>query len=270
MLCMKFDDITSLKLKVRRNGDRTSLDAKHEAAIRKWNKLVWFSKVPDWFTDSWVSDWSTGSWNSDWSIIYNVFWKPFPDSALYDHFLTKLNDKIIKYGEEKMLEDLKTLQGKIQSPYSFLRIIQNKMKPTKRSVLIITNKCLVMLGFLELSWRKMPHQNAIRLETQFNFTLLCLKEIIRGYFPVLKTAVLLVCGRERKSTSRFVYPISFIWPFFQMSWGEVKFGDDLRETQKLQLKRKRKLIQPKMEDLINRLKEEQIKILGKEAVENSK
>ena len=52
MLCMKFDDITSLKLKVRRNGDRTSLDAKHEAAIRKWNKLVWFSKVPDWFTDS--------------------------------------------------------------------------------------------------------------------------------------------------------------------------------------------------------------------------
>jgi len=55
-----------------------------------------------------------------------------------------------------------------------------------------------------------------------------------------------------------------------MSWGEVKFGDDLRETQKLQLKRKRKLIQPKMEDLINRLKEEQIKILGKEAVENSK
>ena len=43
MLCMKFDDITSLKLKVRRNGDRTSLDAKHEAAIRKWNKLVWFS-----------------------------------------------------------------------------------------------------------------------------------------------------------------------------------------------------------------------------------
>ena len=57
---------------------------------------------------------------------------------------------------------------------------------------------------------------------------------------------------------------------FQMSWGEVKFGDDLRETQKLQLKRKRKLIQPKMEDLISRLKEEQIKILGKEAVENSK
>ena len=61
-----------------------------------------------------------------------------------------------------------------------------------------------------------------------------------------------------------------VYRIFQMSWGEVKFGDDLRETQKLQLKRKRKLIQPKMEDLINRLKEEQIKILGKEAVENSK
>ena len=58
MLCMKFDDITSLKLKVRRNGDRTSLDAKHEAAIRKWNKLVWFSKAPDWSTDSRDSDWS--------------------------------------------------------------------------------------------------------------------------------------------------------------------------------------------------------------------
>ena len=105
MLCMKFDDITSLKLKVRRNGDRTSLDAKHEAAIRKWNKLVWFS-------------------NSIWLVqrfpilslanCLKGIWKPFLDSALYDHFLTKLNDKIIKYGEEKMLEDLKTLQGKIE------------------------------------------------------------------------------------------------------------------------------------------------------------
>ena len=133
MLCMKFDDITSLKLKVRRNGDRTSLDAKHEAAIRKWNKLVWFSKVPDWFTDSWVSDWSTGSWNSDWSIIYNVFWKPFPDSALYDHFLTKLNDKIIKYGEEKMLEDLKTLQGEewICPPISSKQSFRTKWSPPK-------------------------------------------------------------------------------------------------------------------------------------------
>ena len=77
----------------------------------------------------------------------------------------------------------------------------------------------------------------------------------------------------RQNAIRLVQPIftRFLHStVFQMSWGEVKFGDDLRETQKLQLKRKRKLIQPKMEDLINRLKEEQIKILGKEAVENSK
>lgn len=164
MLCMKFDDITSLKLKVRRNGDRTSLDAKHEAAIRKWNKL---------------------------------------DSALYDHFLTKLNDKIIKYGEEKMLEDLKTLQE------------QNEAHQ---------KKCVD-------HYEQMPGNAWIS------------RIIMKKNAPPK-------CNK--------------------MSWGEVKFGDDLRETQKLQLKRKRKLIQPKMEDLITRLKEEQIKILGKEAVENSK
>lgn len=54
-----------------------------------------------------------------------------------------------------------------------------------------------------------------------------------------------------------------------MSWGEVMFGDYLRKSQEKTMKRKLKAIQPRMEDLISGMKEDQIKIIGKEAVKYS-
>jgi len=54
-----------------------------------------------------------------------------------------------------------------------------------------------------------------------------------------------------------------------MSWGEVLFGDHLRMTQATIMKAKMKAIQPVMEDLISGMRDEQVKILGKEAVKYS-
>ena len=72
MLCMKWDDIKSLKLKVRRDSDRTMLDAKYQKQIRNWNRL---------------------------------------DSALYDYFLAKLEKKIDLYGREEMAKHVQDLVG---------------------------------------------------------------------------------------------------------------------------------------------------------------
>ena len=73
--CMSIDDLKSLKLKVRKDADRTSLDAAHQTMIRNWNKL---------------------------------------DSALYDHFLEVHNKKVDEYGREKMATELKLLEGKVE------------------------------------------------------------------------------------------------------------------------------------------------------------
>ena len=56
---------------------------------------------------------------------------------------------------------------------------------------------------------------------------------------------------------------------FQMSWGEVMFGDHLRSAQSKTMKSKMRAIQPQMSDLVDLLKQEQIKILGSEAVKFS-
>lgn len=54
----------------------------------------------------------------------------------------------------------------------------------------------------------------------------------------------------------------------KMSLGEVSFSDTLREVQKksVNTKKKIKLIQPMMDELLENLKKEQIKVLGKDAV----
>ena len=72
---MSIDDLKSLKLKVRKDADRSSLDAAHQTMIRNWNKL---------------------------------------DSALYDHFLEVHNKKVDEYGREKMATELKLLEGKVE------------------------------------------------------------------------------------------------------------------------------------------------------------
>jgi hypothetical protein len=55
-----------------------------------------------------------------------------------------------------------------------------------------------------------------------------------------------------------------------MSWGEVSFGDFLRKSQNLRMKSKMKAIQSDMNDLIEGLKIEQIKVLGKDAIQPGK
>ena len=72
--CMTLDDIKSLKLKVRKDADRSDLDPAHQTMIRQWNKL---------------------------------------DSALYDHFLKVHNQMVDQYGREKMAADLKQLEGSL-------------------------------------------------------------------------------------------------------------------------------------------------------------
>ena len=81
-----------------------------------WNKLFTLESCALSNSPKIALPWSSKKGLPDSKSLLISSRKPFLDSALYDHFLTKLNDKIIKYGEEKMLEDLKTLQGKIQSP----------------------------------------------------------------------------------------------------------------------------------------------------------
>ena len=71
---MSLDDIKSLKLKVRKDADRSDLDPAHQTMIRQWNKL---------------------------------------DSALYDHFLKVHNQMVDQYGREKMAADLKQLEGSL-------------------------------------------------------------------------------------------------------------------------------------------------------------
>ena len=51
-----------------------------------------------------------------------------------------------------------------------------------------------------------------------------------------------------------------------MSWGEVKYGDEIRKVQKKRLKHKIKSVQKTNSELIEKLQEEQMKILGREAV----
>jgi len=69
--CMSMDDLKSLKLKVRKDADRSDLDPAHQTMIRNWNKL---------------------------------------DAALYDHFLAVHNRLVDEYGREKMATELVELE----------------------------------------------------------------------------------------------------------------------------------------------------------------
>ena len=53
-----------------------------------------------------------------------------------------------------------------------------------------------------------------------------------------------------------------------MSWGEVKLGDEIRKVQKMRMKSKMTSIQKSNMELLEKLQDAQIKILGKEAVLN--
>ena len=68
---MSMDDLKSLKLKVRKDADRSDLDPAHQTMIRNWNKL---------------------------------------DAALYDHFLAVHNRLVDEYGREKMATELVELE----------------------------------------------------------------------------------------------------------------------------------------------------------------
>lgn len=68
------DISVSFRLKVRKETDRKSLDARLQNSIRSWNKL---------------------------------------DSALYDHFIKLLDQKIEKFGKERMQTEIAVLKGNI-------------------------------------------------------------------------------------------------------------------------------------------------------------
>lgn len=74
-LCLTLEDVVYLKLKVRKENDRKSLDARLQNAIRTWNKL---------------------------------------DSALYDHFFKILDQKIEKFGRTKMQSEIAQLNQRIE------------------------------------------------------------------------------------------------------------------------------------------------------------
>lgn len=162
-LCLTMEDVVYLKLKVRKETDRKSLDARLQNSIRSWNKL---------------------------------------DSALYDHFIKLLDQKIEKFGKERMQTEIAVL---------------------KERITFWNTKCIERYSQFD----DKPWIARIQLKPR--------------------------AGPQCE----------------KMSWGEVMFGDYLRKSQEKTMKRKLKAIQPRMEDLISGMKEDQIKIIGKEAVKYS-